>query len=223
MNNNLNGSHIPGEVKKVRDSALPVVISLTSEVTLMSRPTTGGILLKPSNLKNTNKKIYNLEFAVTLQFILRHLLNAIRVQVSELAYTFFNIRPTMTFDLWNWITSSLVSEWTLEDISPHGPVHYNGPDGQKGHSDLWPRLCHIWRNMAVKKQMIIKRRGVVTSRKQLHEDVIPVAGLEVAECSPASVPVQVKGSDLRVVSLKVGEVEEVRVRLGVSGLSARIN
>lgn len=33
-------------------------------------------------------------------------------------------------------------------------------------------------------------------------------------------PVQVKGSDLRVVPFKVREVEEVHVRLGISGLSA---
>ena len=43
--------HIPGEVKKVLDSLWSVVISLTSEVTLMRRPTTGGTLLKPSNLR----------------------------------------------------------------------------------------------------------------------------------------------------------------------------
>lgn len=44
-------AHIPGEVKKVLNSLRSVVISLISVVTLMSRPTTGGILLKPSNLR----------------------------------------------------------------------------------------------------------------------------------------------------------------------------
>lgn len=38
-------------MKKVLDSLWSVVISLTSEVTLMRRPTTGGTLLKPSNLR----------------------------------------------------------------------------------------------------------------------------------------------------------------------------
>lgn len=36
----------------------------------------------------------------------------------------------------------------------------------------------------------------------------------------ASVPVQMKGSDLRIVPLKVREVEEVYIRLRISGLSA---
>lgn len=47
---------IPGEVKKVLDSRWSVVISLISVVTLMSRPTTGGILLKPSNLKHRTRQ-----------------------------------------------------------------------------------------------------------------------------------------------------------------------
>lgn len=38
-------------MKKVLDSLWSVVISLTSEVTLMRRPTTGGTLLKPNNLR----------------------------------------------------------------------------------------------------------------------------------------------------------------------------
>lgn len=46
-------THIPGEVKKVRDSLWSVVISLISVVTLMSRPTTGGTLWKPNNLTQT--------------------------------------------------------------------------------------------------------------------------------------------------------------------------
>lgn len=51
--------------------------------------------------------------------------------------------------------------------------------------------------------------------------------LNQRQCSPptvsereATVPVQVKGSDLRIVPLKVGEVEKVYIRLCISGLSA---
>lgn len=47
---------IPGEVKKVLDNLRSVVSSLISVVTLISRPTTGGILLKPSSLKNKTKQ-----------------------------------------------------------------------------------------------------------------------------------------------------------------------
>jgi hypothetical protein len=51
MKDDWTNHHTPGEVKKVLDSLWSVVIALISVVMLMSLPTTGGILQKPSTLR----------------------------------------------------------------------------------------------------------------------------------------------------------------------------
>lgn len=73
--------------------------------------------------------------------------------------------------------------------------------------------------------------SMIQAVRQLHEWVIPMLDQLGAQTTrpptacwhnvTVSVPVQVKGSDLCVVPFKVGEVEEVYVRLCISGLSAQ--